>query len=372
METLMKSLFGNLEGHKINNNISDNLMNYGITSVNSPFSLVSVFIPLMLGLSGTTLEETCNALGIKQNELPKLLGDFGNFYNSLVNSKNVKLSNVMLSNENVSIKSTYLQNISSTVSHESFGKDDIPFLVQKVNSLVEKNTNGMIKNLLDDNDIAEDVFFILLNTIYFMSNWDTKFEKRRTRNLPFYGISGERQEDLMKMSEESFKYFETSEYQVLRMPYENSSFSFCVVLPKNIDGKPLLMDSTDLINNVLSAKHETVNVTLPKFTQEQEIDMIPFLQSLGVNTLFTNRMEAKNMTDSTDPMYVSVIRQKAKIIVNEDGTEASASTAIICMMESCRLMSPPKNVYNFIANHPFTYYVIYEPLKLVLFSGTYE
>lgn len=183
----------------------------------------------------------------------------------------------------------------------------------------------------------------------------------------FYGKNGKRKERLMKLHEKSFKYLDISDCQILLMPYKNKSFSFCVVLPKNKTSDPILLDSTDLIKNILGANQEDINITLPKFTREQEIDMMPFLKSLGMDSIFGSEMEVKNMIDFIESPSLK-IKQVVKIIVSEDGTEI-ASTTCTTVLKGSRYC--PKRPIDFVANHPFAYHIIYEQSKLVLFSGVY-
>jgi serine protease inhibitor len=112
---------------------------------------------------------------------------------------------------------------------------------------------------------------------------------------------------------------------------KNRSYSFCVILPKDRNGLPPthnILDKTSAIIGKAFDKGEFqyVNLTLPKFTQEIELNIIPLLESIGVTKLFDYTMQANGMTDIDQPMTISTIRQKVKIEVNETGTKASSAT----------------------------------------------
>lgn len=227
----------------------------------------------------------------------------------------------------------------------------------------------MITNLLNPGDIDNNTFFVLLNTLYFKSTWYEQFDSNSTKLKTFYGISSNRNENMMHHFEVSFKYYESPNVQVLSLPYKTPKFTFCVVLPKDKKSKPPILNSEELKAYIENMKYESVNVTLPKFTQETELDLVPFFKSLGVSKMFED-IDILNITDNTNitnKKYISVFKQKVKIIVDENGTEASAATVVSCLIESCCFNEC--KVIDFVANHPFTYYIMYD--NIILFSGTY-
>lgn len=120
----MISISREIKSYKFNNYISGKLMMYG-TELSSPFSLLSVLIPLTLGLSGETLEETCRSLKISPCDLKKLFLDISNFNEDLENAKDINLTNIMLSNKNFSLKPEYLQSIEKVINHGYFDEKNI-------------------------------------------------------------------------------------------------------------------------------------------------------------------------------------------------------------------------------------------------------
>jgi serine protease inhibitor len=111
---------------------------------------------------------------------------------------------------------------------------------------------------------------------------------------------------------------------------------------------------------------------LPKFTQETELDLIPILKNIGINKLFVNA-DADDMLESKIPSFLSILKQKAKIIVDKNGTEASAVTMGSIMFTTMR--PNMSKVYDFVENHPFKYYIVYsgpsEHSSMILFEGTF-
>ena len=69
-------------------------------------------------------------------------------------------------------------------------------------------------------------------------------------------------------------------------------------------------------------------------------------------------------------LYVSMMKQKAKIEVNEEGTKASAVT-IAQMGESAAPPPPQYQQVDFHATRPFVYYIVENSTRSIFFIGTY-
>jgi serpin B len=75
------------------------------------------------------------------------------------------------------------------------------------------------------------------------------------------------------------------------------------------------------------------------------------------------------MVDSSavgQKLYVSSIFHKSFVEVNEEGTEAAAASAAICMPLSIPL---PIRPIDFIADHPFLFVIREDMAGVVLFVG---
>ncbi|AYV76535.1 MAG: serpin [Terrestrivirus sp.] len=358
------------ELYVVSNNLQEKMMLYADSKNNgvvfSSFSLISALSMLLIGLTDETLNEIMSNLSISDKH--ELFTKIVEVTNVLNQSGFVKTSNVIMTKQEIPVMETYLQEAKKLGEHFYFNQNQISALVDKVNDIVTKKTNGLIKNILLPSDVNEKTFLVLLNTIYFKSEWATKFNKYYTRSKPFYGLRQDAPStvSMMRHSEEYFKYFENDEYQAVDLPYTNNNISMVVVLNKNKTPPVFNHEKmSDLLGNMQWC---CTNVELPKFEQETELDLVPFFEQNGIKQLF-KYMHADDMIPRFDKQTVSVIKQKCKIIVHEDGTEAAAATTIAVCLESVRL--PPKKIYNFIANHPFSYHIIHKS-GLILFSGVYQ
>ena len=109
-----------------------------------------------------------------------------------------------------------------------------------------------------------------------------------------------------------------------------------------------------------------VTVFIPKFKMEANLDLKPPLEKVGVKEVF--KRGAADLTgltkNSSGELYVSDVIQKCVIKVNEEGSEASAATAVAVM----KFRSGGRTrVFN--ANKPFLYFIVCKTTGMILFSG---
>ncbi|RLM69984.1 hypothetical protein C2845_PM17G05680 [Panicum miliaceum] len=67
------------------------------------------------------------------------------------------------------------------------------------------------------------------------------------------------------------------------------------------------------------------------------------------------------------PLFAGEVCHKAVIEVNEQGTEVTAATFMMCA-PTCPRGSPPRRV-DFVADHPFVFFVVEEVSGAIMFVG---
>ena len=105
-----------------------------------------------------------------------------------------------------------------------------------------------------------------------------------------------------------------------------------------------------------------VNVHLPKFKLEESYNLNSHLAQLGIEDLFNSKADLSGMSGTRD-LFISKIIHKSFVEVNEEGTEAAAATAGIATF--CALTFEE----NFVADHPFIFFIRHNPSANILFLG---
>ena len=229
-------------------------------------------------------------------------------------------------------------------------------------------TEGMIPEVLTEDEFDPEAVSYLLNAIYFKGAWAEKFDKNNTKNEAFKGYGGETQVAMMHQEHE-FNYAESDDCQVLRLPYGNNAYSMTILLPK--EGKTI----SDILVTLTAQTWQryqwmgsaVVDVKLPRFESKSDVDLTTIMPALGMPSAFDFRLaEFPNFCNV--PTYIGMMKQVAKIKLNEEGTEAAAITVIGMNMSA--MPSEPRRV-NFHATRPFLYVISEQSTGAIFFIGQY-
>jgi len=207
-----------------------------------------------------------------------------------------------------------------------------------------------------------------VNAIYFKGNWEYQFNKERTSEGDFYVSETEKVPvDFMRIKKHfNYGILEELDAQALEMKYANSNFSFVILLPNSRTGLSALeskLKDYDLSKISSQMFSQEVDVTIPKFKVEFEINLNDALKNLGMGEMFSKRADLSGILESGEPLYVSDVVHKAFIEVNEEGSEAAAATGAIFMP----LAFIP--TIHFCADHPFVYHILDNASNTSVFSG---
>lgn len=286
-----------------------------------------------------------------------MLADCGNIIAELDGSETVDTANfVWVSDRLDGLKDSYSDTLKDVFAAESFVTDlTSKNFVKKLNSRVSKATKGMIPELLKE-PLSEDARLALVNALYFKNEWLFKFDVNSTRDRDFYGKSGTVQVPTMSLLER-LQYGEGKRFKSVQLSYTDGSY-MTVYLPldENAQIADLIAEmSIDEINAEFETEHDVKDVVLhmPKFECESGGSLLEMLERLGVREAFDPLSAAfGEMTDSPEKLYISNIIQAAKIICDEDGTEAAAATLVA--MDGGAAM-PAEDIIEFTVDRPFLY-----------------
>ena len=110
-----------------------------------------------------------------------------------------------------------------------------------------------------------------------------------------------------------------------------------------------------------------VDLKLPRFTSVYNRELNDVLKLLGMNAMF-DPSKANLTKMSAVSSFVSMVLQKAKIEVDEEGSKAAAVTVV----ETLTTAAPPSRPIMFHANRPFMYAIAEHSTGTIFFMGTYQ
>lgn len=250
-----------------------------------------------------------------------------------------------------------------------------------INRWTAVKTRGLIDQVLQE-PIAPETKFALLNTVYFKGNWMVPFKPYSTRKEEFYLDKGRNetvQVNMMGMCEHlpggGLDYIADDFTEGVILPYENnegasSALAFVALKPKgkfNIHNISSRLTS-GVIKNLLAGRRQMeLELKLPKFEITFDRILNKSLANMGLLRCFdrkrANLSRIGRAVRYGDPFYIDFVRQKAKIRVDEKGTEAAAATELLAPLSAWK---PQKRLY---FNEPFLYMIMDMTRQIPLFIG---
>ena len=239
---------------------------------------------------------------------------------------------------------------------------------QMINAWVEAKTKKKIKNLLQPGVLDALTRLVLVNAIYFKGRWANPFKKSLTEDRPFWLRPGRSVEVPMMTQKKEFRYGEHDRVQILELSYAGDEISMLVLLPKKVDGlKDLesVLTKENLTKWKATMDEREVRVYFPRFKVTSRFRLDSTLGALGMTDAFdAAKADFSGMDGRKHGLFIGAAVHQAFVEVNEQGTEAAASTGISFGLTS---MPPPPLIFR--ADHPFVFLIWDNQRGTILFMG---
>ena len=348
------------------------LVNNEEDNKNLMISPLSISLALAMAYNG--------AEGNTQDQMEKMLHKIGmtpdeinHSYKSLVDALEshdpkveLSIANAIFYHENYTIKNNF---ITTNRSYYNAEIDDLNFsntsaTLDRVNGWVKDKTRDKIGRIIEN--VSPDDVMYLINAIYFNGEWSYRFDDNNTADRIFFLEDGSEIMTPTMYLEETFNYLNTDKFELLEMPYGGKKYSMLIFLPFED------YSTNDVIEEIDPDKLQTwisnmngwnKRVFLPKFEFAYENSLIDNLKALGMTDAFQPRSsDFSGITDDTD-LYISEVKHKSYIKVDERGTEAAAVTGVTIETTSIQ----PHSI--FAVDRPFVFAIREKDTNAILFLG---
>ena len=266
------------------------------------------------------------------------------------------------------LRSSYLARVDSV----DFARNATAIQTQ-ANEWVKNQTRGLI-DLILSSPPAADTKLLLLNVIYFRGKWKHPFDKQLSRMMTFFN-DGKNEAGVDFMIDQGNRYqtadavISGQKVQSLRLDYSDNRTCMIILLPEQRNGLPDMIANSSFesdVSNVLQNSNFTtgkVDIWIPKFKLETDYNLIPVLENMGLSEVFSTSADFSRITGTKD-LFVSQVKHKAFVKVDEEGTEAAGVTLI-----APGYSFNPAPTPTFKADHPFIFLIKDMNSGLVLFAG---
>lgn len=299
----------------------------------SPLSISMALTMALNGAEGETRREMEQALllqGISPDSINASMKSLKDVLTSMDRKVEMSIANSIWSRAGFPVEQDFIDVNKKYFDAEVAALDfNNPSSVNTINSWVNKSTNRKITKIIDG-AISPDVMMYLINAVYFKAPWKNRFKTEDTRDDVFKTTSNSPVPCKMMMLYGSrFKTYNSDKFQVLDLPYGNGRFGMTILLPHGFTADELIESLPAQWNTIIAGLHEQeVGVEIPKFTIEYEKSLNEVLKELGMNLAFdANRADFSGISKGGE-LFISDVKHKTYVKVNEEGTEAAAVTSV--------------------------------------------
>ena len=287
---------------------------------------------------------------------------------------------------------------------------------QEINGWVAEQTHDRVRDLIGEGVLDALTRLVITNAVCFKGEWEAPFKVSDTRPGDFQLAGGRtiqlpmmhqlnettaayaafdgqgaffatpREIPIEMKDDDASLYPDAKGFTMLSLPYRGNRLVMTVLVPRSTEGLAALereMTHDKLQSSVRRLERRAVAITLPKYKLEANYELPDTLQAMGMTRAFNdpalpNGAQFDKMTASQNPqerLFIATVLHKTFVDVNEVGTEAVASTAIVLrLMSGYTSDEPPKTrpfVPVFKADKPFLFLIRDHETGSTLFLGRY-
>lgn len=340
----------------------------------SPAGISTALAMTANGASGETLQEMLGALHLQGISLEEMNLAFAGLQSILQNPDpkvELAVANSLWARQGVDFNEDFLQRNGDYFAAEVSSLDfSDPGAVLAMNRWVEQQTRGKIEEIIQAPIDPLTVLF-LINAIYFNGAWSDEFNPNKTREIPFKLPDGTEKDHPLMFREASYRYFQGNNFEAVILSYgKNRRIGMTIFLPSP---KSSLAEFYGELTPdawaawLLSFREMEGEVGLPRFKFEYEASLNAILKKMGMESAFDpQRADFSGMCPVPPEIYISDVKHRTYVDVNEKGTEAAAVTSVECRTTS---LQPESDRFSMIINRPFFFTITDEKTGVLLFMG---
>ena len=328
----------------------------------SPDSLKTSLALLEMGAAGETAKEIRALLGNEEKKTSKE----GDQADALASRPNVTALTSLWLQKGAPILPEFLDKAKKRFDADAQLLDfagNVDEATQKINAWVAEKTENRIPMLYDRLD--SDSRLVAVSAVAFEDCWKTTFDKEETFAGEFTLLDGKKIKSDFMSQTGRFQHKECNEALILELPYETAGYSMLILVPHNttLAEMETKISAEKLAEWCGELEEKEIEIQIPKFALESETECNDILRTLGVNRAFSRDADFSRINGLQD-LYLSDVKQRVFLRVDESGTEAAAATGAVLKPKAMF-----KETKSFYANRPFLFVIRHKETSDILFLG---
>jgi serine protease inhibitor len=313
-----------------------NIYNDSKTPVNFMISPLSVSVALSMAYNGAETEtkaEMEEAMRITDFSSEEINNSYKELIVALTTADEkvtMEVANSIWYSKTYPVEQTFLDVNTNYYNAEVEAADfSDPNTVSLINNWVSDKTHEKIPTIISE--ISPEMVMFLINAIYFNGTWTKEFNTGSTQRLAFTTSNGNILTTYMMGRQDSLDYLTNETFSAIELPYGKGNYNMMVLLPN--EGKKV----SDIVGQLNPENWEkwqnalkftkSIDIRLPKFKIEYDIKLNDILQAMGMKLAFTSSADFSGINPARD-LFISYVKHKTFVEVDEEGTEAAAVTII--------------------------------------------
>lgn len=331
----------------------------------SPLSLHIALGMLLNGANGQTAQEIQKTLKLDAQTLSEANQTYANLMENLPNvdpKVKLNLANSVWYRNSFAVETSFQDVLRKSFKAEVTPLDFAsPMAKDRINQWASDQTAGKIKNVISE--VKPEHVMFLMNALYFKGDWKTQFKADKTVDMPFKLVSGTTKSVKMMRLETNMRRAFRPTYTAFELPYAKGNYAMTVLLPNANSSADALINSLNGADWTALQKdmtEGTMDIGLPRFTLQYEINLNNALAKMGMPTVFTDAADLTKI-NTGGKLKVDMVKQNTFVAVDEVGTEAAAVTTIGVVVTSLPVA--------YLCDRPFVFVIHEKTSNTVLFTG---
>ena len=232
-----------------------------------------------------------------------------------------------------------------------------------INDWVATATEQRIQDLLADGMITMLTRLVMTNAVYFNAAWKEQFVPRMTHAGDFTLLDGSTVSVPMmsNQAQDAYRHAAGPGYEALEMLYDGDELSMLVIVPDSGQFTAIesSMDASFVAGIVADLADTNMTISLPRWQTRSRWQLEETLAQMGMASAFSSDADLSGMTGNRD-LFIAHVVHEAFVSVDEAGTEAGASTAVVVSFGIPQAL---------VVDRPFLYLVRDQATGAILFLG---
>jgi serpin B len=219
---------------------------------------------------------------------------------------------------------------------------------QEIDQAIATATRGQIPQLLSPESL-NGIALVLTDALYLRAAWATPFQASQTASGPFTTAAGQ-QAAVSFMNGGQYRTASAAGWTAVRLPYRGGKLAMVALLPPS--GAAGCATPAPSVLGAMTARLtagraagpvQTRSVSWPRVDLGGQVSLKGLLTELGMGVAFTASADFAGL--SPQPLSIGLVQQAATLQVGEQGTVASAATAV-GMQPTALRVQPPQVVFD--------------------------